>query len=97
MRLAVLRGLVAMAAVLGAATALAQDGSPRAPADGRTSVRGAAPKRKVIEMDPLEVIGKVQKPHVFLVIERGDLKHRGLPLERSLLKEIEESVKRPPF
>ena len=60
------------------------------------SMRSTAPK-KVIEMDPLEVIGKVQKPHVFYVIERGELKYEGLPLERSLVKEVEESVKRPPF
>ena len=83
-----------MAGALGllmAATALAQP----APVPAK-----AAPKRgpqKVIEMDPLEVIGKVQKPHVIYMIQRGTLKYEGLPLERSLLKEVEQSVDKPPF
>jgi hypothetical protein len=85
---------VLVAAVAIAGTALAQT-APAATGEKASARTGG--KRKVIEMDPLEVIGKVQKPHVFYVIERGNLKYRGLPLERSLLKEVEESVKRPPF
>lgn len=53
--------------------------------------------RKVIEMDTLEVLGKVQKPRVFLLIGRGELKYEGLPMDRDLLKEVEDTVKGPPF
>ncbi|MBM4397810.1 MAG: hypothetical protein FJ087_19250 [Deltaproteobacteria bacterium] len=92
---AVLRAMMVLgAAVAFAGSALAQT-TPAATGEKASARTGG--KRKVIEMDPLEVIGKVQKPHVFYVIERGDLKYRGLPIERSLLKEVEESVKRPPF
>jgi len=48
-------------------------------------------------MDVLEVVGKVQKPRVYYVIGRGELKYQGLPLERDLLKEVEDAVERPPF
>ena len=83
----------------GAIPALAQTdtkaGTAAAPAaQGQKSVKGP---RKVVEMDPLEVIGKVQKPHVMYFIERGNLQYKGLPLERSLLKEVEDSVNSAPF
>jgi DMSO/TMAO reductase YedYZ molybdopterin-dependent catalytic subunit len=91
-------GFLALATVL-AATPVAAQQAPAAAPPAADKAR-AAPKKgpqRVIEMEALEVIGKVQKPHVFYVIERGDLKYRGLPLDRSLLKEVEDSVNRPPF
>jgi len=53
--------------------------------------------QKVIEMETLEVLGKVQKPRVYYLIGRGELKYEGLPMDRDLLKEVEDSVKGPPF
>lgn len=73
---------------------------PAAGTEAAGGERGARARRKptkVIEMDVLEVIGKVQKPRVYYVIGRGELKYHGLPLERDLLKEVEETVERPPF
>jgi len=73
-----------------------------APAEGPAAATGRAARAarkpaKVIEMDVLEVVGKVQKPRVYYVIGRGELKYQGLPLERDLLKEVEDAVERPPF
>ncbi len=48
-------------------------------------------------MDVLEVVGKVQKPRVYYVIGRGELTYHGIPLDRDLLKEVEEAVDGPPF
>jgi len=48
-------------------------------------------------METLEVLGKVQKPRVYYLIGRGELKYEGLPMDRDLLKEVEDSVKGPPF
>jgi hypothetical protein len=83
----------AAAVVLVSAASFAQD----KPADG--DKKGVNKKRpaSVINLDEMEVVGKVQKPHVFYVIERGDLKYKGLPLERSLLDEVDASVKKDPF
>ena len=55
--------------------------------------------RRVIEMTPLDIVGKVQKPHVFYVIERGDIRARFNQLldGRNHLLEIENSVKKAPF
>lgn len=77
----------------------AEDQTPSA-SDASGAERGARARRKptkVIEMDVLEVIGKVQKPRVYYVIGRGELKYHGLPLERDLLKEVEKAVDGPPF
>lgn len=52
---------------------------------------------KVIEMDTLEVIGKVQKPRVYYVIGRGKLEYHLIPLERDLLKEVEKTLEGGPF
>lgn len=96
----------AMLAAMAIGPVLAQeppavDGSAAAPGGEATGAdRGARARRKptkVIEMDVLEVIGKVQKPRVYYVIGRGELKYHGLPLERDLLKEVEETVEGPPF
>lgn len=64
---------------------------------GEREARARRKPTRVIEMDVLEVIGKVQKPRVYYVIGRGELKYHGLPLERDLLKEVEETVEGPPF
>ncbi len=66
-------------------------------AGGGGGARARRRPTKVIEMDVLEVIGKVQKPRVYYVIGRGELKYHALPLERDLLKEVEERVEGPPF
>lgn len=66
-------------------------------ASGGGGARARRKPTKVIEMDVLEVIGKVQKPRVYYVIGRGELKYHGLPLERDLLKEVEKTVEGPPF
>lgn len=53
--------------------------------------------QRVIEMETMEVVGKGQKPRVYYLIGRGELAFEGLPLERSFVGEIEESVKGPLF
>jgi len=53
--------------------------------------------RKVIEMDTLEVIGKVQKPRVYYLIGRSELAYEGLPMDRDLMKEIEDTLEGSPF
>lgn len=96
----------AMLAVMAVGPVLAQeppaaDTPPEASATeapgGDRGTRARRKPTKVIEMDILEVIGKVQKPRVYYVIGRGELTYHGLPLERDLLKEIEDTVEGPPF
>lgn len=89
----ILSASILTAVLLVSGTSFAQDKA----ADGEK--KGVNRKRpaSVINLDEMEVVGKVQKPHVFYVIERGDLKYKGLPLERSLLDEVDASVKKDPF
>jgi hypothetical protein len=57
-------------------------------------------QQKVVELtfDAVDRIeGKVQKPGVDYLITQGDLEYDGLPLERDLLKDLEDSLKGPPF
>lgn len=84
---------IAALAILFAGSSFAQD---RATDSNKKGVNRKRPA-SVINLDEMEVVGKVQKPHVFYVIERGDLKYKGLPLERSLLDEVDASVNRDPF
>jgi len=93
----VVAAVLAMALLLGPvwdAGAVAQQAPPPAAAKRKAPRRGP---QKVIEMDTLEVLGKVQKPRVYYLIGRGELKYEGLPMDRDLLKEVEDSVKGPPF
>jgi len=91
----------APAGAAAAQPAPAADGDSGAPAGARTKEwvkKGSA--QKVVELnfdDAQTVYGKVQKPGVDYLITQGDLKYDGLPLERNLLKELEDSVKGPPF
>lgn len=59
-------------------------------------LQGKMPQR-IVEMDTLEVWGKVQKPHVWYVIDRGELKMKELPMERNMVRELQETVKASPF
>lgn len=54
--------------------------------------KGAIRPKKVIEMEAIEVVGKVQKPFVQIIGERGDLTFHAMPLERNLEEEIEKTV-----
>jgi hypothetical protein len=92
-----------LAALLAAAVAYAQEAPPAAKAADKPAAtapaRGTAKRgpQKVFELGEIDVVGRIQKPSVFYVIDRGDLTYKSLPLERSLLKEVEDSVNRPPF
>lgn len=59
--------------------------------------RTAKPQLRDIVLDTMVVYGKVQKPEVFRFVERGELKLEELPLDRDLLREVEESVNKPGF
>lgn len=52
---------------------------------------------RVFHLDEVVVKGKIQKPHVEYIIDRGELNREGLRLEKSLLEEIKGSVEGPPF
>ena len=89
-----------------ASTARAQDKGGAAEAVKATEAADKSAKaparkgpQKVTELvlEQKDVVGKVQKPRVFILIGRGELKYKGLSMDRSLLKEIEESAEGAPF
>lgn len=67
---------------------------------GSNAVGGVSKDKKPIkvqELDELVVVGKVQKPRVYMIIGRGDLKPDEFKLERDWGKELEETLKGKPF
>jgi len=87
-------GIVVM--FVGVSTLSAQESEKESSRTKKAQVTKRGPQR-VIEMETMEVVGKGQKPRVYYLISRGELTYEGLPMERSMSNEIEESVKRPPF
>ena len=57
----------------------------------------ARPKGKVIELETQKVEGQLQKPEVYYVLMRSELRFQELVPKKSLLSLIESSVKKSPF
>ncbi len=59
----------------------------------------AAAKRnpKVIELEGIDVIGKVAKPQVFYVLGRSTVRYEQLKLDQSFVRRIVETARKNPF
>ncbi|MCB9661729.1 MAG: hypothetical protein R3B40_12220 [Polyangiales bacterium] len=57
------------------------------------------PRRQpaVIELEEIEIEGRVQKPNAFYILNRSNLGYEVLDLRTSFVREIVESVRREPF
>lgn len=57
------------------------------------------PRRQpaVIELEEIEIEGRVQKPNAFYILNRSNLGYEVLDLRTSFVREIVESVRRDPF
>ncbi len=57
------------------------------------------PRRQpaVIELEEIEIEGRVQKPNAFYILNRSNLGYEVLDLRTSFIREIVESVRREPF
>ena len=51
----------------------------------------------VIELEEIEIEGRVQKPNAFYILNRSNLGYEVLDLRTSFIREIVESVRREPF
>ena len=49
------------------------------------------------ELEALVIEGRIQKPEVFYVLGRAGYHYRGLPVRRSFVPRIVESLKRNPL
>jgi len=50
------------------------------------------PSNKVINMGELVVKGKVQKPRVMYILNKGKIKYKGIPLKEDFLKKVEDPL-----
>ena len=91
----ILSGIMTM--VFGLSVASAQESEGKRPPGAKKAQAVKRGPQRVIEMETMEVVGKGQKPRVYYLIGRGEMTYDGLPMERNMSNEIEESVKRPPF
>ena len=57
----------------------------------------ARPKGKVIELETQKVEGQLQKPEVYYVIMRSELRFQELMPQKNLIDLIKASVKKTPF
>lgn len=57
------------------------------------------PRRQpaVIELEEIEIEGRVQKPNAFYILNRSNLGYEVLDLRTSFVREIVESVRHEPF
>ena len=74
--------LVALVALLWATPASAQE-------EGRDP--------KVIELEGIDVIGKVEKPEVFYVLARSSVRYEQLTLDQSFIDRIVATARKNPF
>jgi len=51
----------------------------------------------VIELEEIEIEGRVQKPNAFYILNRSNLGYEVLDLRTSFIREIVDSVRREPF
>ena len=52
---------------------------------------------QVIELEGIDVIGKVAKPQVFYVLGRSTIRYEQLKLDQSFVKRIVEAARANPF
>jgi len=52
---------------------------------------------KVIELEGIDVIGKVAKPQVFYVLGRSTVRYEQLKLDQSFVQRIVETARKNPF
>lgn len=64
-----------------------------------TGASAQPPRRQpaVIELEEIEIEGRVQKPNAFYILNRSNLGYEVLDLRTSFIREIVESVRREPF
>jgi hypothetical protein len=64
-----------------------------------TTIVSAADKRnpKVIELEGIDVIGKVAKPQVFYVLGRSTVRYEQLKLDQSFVMRIVAAARANPF
>lgn len=55
------------------------------------------PRPRVIEIDPIDVVGRRQKPAAFYVLHRSSLGYEVTDLRSSFVRQIVESVRRAPL
>ena len=76
-----LRALFYTILILGfAGTVYAKSGKPKPPG-------------RVIEMGELVVKGRVQKPRVMYILDKGKIDYQGIPLKEDFLKKVEVPIK----
>lgn len=61
------------------------------------SIAQDARSPKVIELEGIDVIGRVAKPQVFYVLSRSTVRYEQLKLDQSFVKRILETARRNPF
>ena len=52
---------------------------------------------KIIELEGIDVIGKVAKPQVFYVLGRSTVRYEQLKLDQSFVQRIVETARKNPF
>ena len=64
-----------------------------------TTPAAAKDKRspKIIELEGIDVIGKVAKPQVFYVLGRSTVRYEQLKLDQSFVQRIVETARKNPF
>lgn len=60
-------------------------------------VKELPPPPKVIEMEAITVEGRIQKPQVFLILGRGELRYKKTEEKKSFVNEVIKSVEENPF
>ncbi len=76
--------LVLAITILSSTSALAQ--SPRS---------GRAPK--VVELEGLEIEGRIAKPQVFYILGRSSIRYENLSMDQSFVHRIIDAAKKNPF
>lgn len=75
--------LLAVLGAAGASVASAQDAAKRKP--------------KVIQLEEIQIEGRVQKPNAFYILNRSALGYEPTELRTSFVKEIVRTVRKDPF
>lgn len=57
----------------------------------------AGRKPKVIQLEEIQIEGRVQKPNAFYILNRSNLGYEVLDLRTSFVREIYRSVQKQPF
>lgn len=61
------------------------------------SAQPRARPRRVITLDTIEIVGRLQKPNAFYILNRSNLGYEVMDLRSSFLREIIRTVRRDPF